>query len=1160
MPQEPKAKYTLPLEPVNAQALYSLPPGSEGLPSSTYSLPPVQPKQGWGGAVLSTIAPALEFISRPQYASAKFADSLADPSKSIFEAMLGAFQEFVSPKEKLSYSDVIKKRAPEFAKAYPKATSMLGFLGDVAFDPTTYLGIGFARQGLTVGRKVLTEFGEQALGRIERELAGQTVLTTVKKKVKTDVIRAGEMDITAGIGTFTKTEARQKFGEISKSFFDEFDELAKDPELMRKLQNGTIARSRMRDLALDELNSAGAKAKFSKTGLVQLKRSKPTESVIRQLAPEEIRETAGKRIQRLAALDPAIADKYFKKRQVSLLVGIPFFKQKEVLKIMGLDYLDGKVDALVKFRDMIVGKKIPVISSGIALAGKVGQTLKNVFVRPNDEPYKELITELEKAKNFNIGMVGRSLVKLFDEVDEAGRTKISNLGIKIDDLSREREEVIGRSLTQVEADKIYFDELSKVTLSPKEHAAFAGLTQAYKTAMELEMEAGLLKSALLNYYPRYYKILADPGEMSVLFKTKKGLSTSLSSSKKRDFLTMQEAEANGFVPELDAAKLYAARITSSRRALAVKQFEDGLNSIYNLPTGTKLGSKAFNKVVPNYIKDDIRTLGESVYPSGMNSSINDFLYGYDRLMGYFRQFATIAKPAFAVKQLISNTMQLVFGTTGKAFKTLDPRSFIDASLILMDYYRGKPVSGLPGIFSSILNKHSLSGDGGVDAILAGRVALERLIREDDIQAFAKGIEIITPQGTRYSGVDVVRLGREHGMVVNFDASGEQLFKHVDEILSYDPKNKVTLSKELFKYWKMSSTFETYSRMTGFIQGLRSGMSPKQAAKVVQDNLFDYLHGLTKIEKSFIRRVMPFYSFQRFAIPQVLRTLVRQPGNAATTQKLVSMMEKLLVPDAEKFTEAERETFGDTLLIEQPRLYTGFDKEGRATFNIFNNFSPLDALSLMVYDHKTDKLNLERTVQRSFLAALAPYIKIPLESAIGQNFFTGKAIETGGRLGQMSYITKNTPQIVKDLISWEDRYNQRTGETRTYINPYFAHVSMSLFPALREYIKPLDAETSILTRAIQLFTGAVNVKTDLKAQKEWQDLTSVGEAQKINASIRKSILMGSENEYEKNVREYQEFIKMLEESSKRKQAGRIRGSGLGTQSNPETTPQQTGFFQ
>src|SRR6266545_2251201 len=115
MPQKGSYKFRLPEETVPQEPYQFKTPYDFKLPADA------EPAKGWGGAVLSTIAPALEFISRPQYASAKFADSLADPSKSIFDAMLGAFQEFVSPSEKLSYSDVIKHRAPEFAKMYPKA-------------------------------------------------------------------------------------------------------------------------------------------------------------------------------------------------------------------------------------------------------------------------------------------------------------------------------------------------------------------------------------------------------------------------------------------------------------------------------------------------------------------------------------------------------------------------------------------------------------------------------------------------------------------------------------------------------------------------------------------------------------------------------------------------------------------------------------------------------------------------------------------------------------------------------------------------------------------------------------------------------------------------------------------------------------------------------
>src|SRR5688572_1493953 len=172
---------------------------------------PYQPDgqpEGWGGALVSTIAPALDFISRPQYASAKFADTMADQSKTIWDAITASISEFVDPKERLSYSDVIRRRAPEFARNNPKATAVLGFIGDVALDPTTYLGVGFARSGLTIGRRTLTEVGKAALVRMEADLTGQTVVTAANKKLKTEIFKAGSKGISAAEQTLDKAAVR----------------------------------------------------------------------------------------------------------------------------------------------------------------------------------------------------------------------------------------------------------------------------------------------------------------------------------------------------------------------------------------------------------------------------------------------------------------------------------------------------------------------------------------------------------------------------------------------------------------------------------------------------------------------------------------------------------------------------------------------------------------------------------------------------------------------------------------------------------------------------------------------------------------------------------------------------------------------------------------
>lgn len=1109
------------------------------------------PKKGWGNALLTTIAPAIDVIGRPGYASARFADSLMDRSKSIFDALVDSFEEFVDPKLRLSYSDVIKKNAPEFARQNPKATAVLGFLGDVAFDPTTYLGIGFASKGVTIGKKALTKFGYEALERSERKIAGQLFITApggLFKEAEKDVLVAASKGIQATPQKITKQLARRQTRRIRQDYLEELNILGIPDNIKNQLNAGSFVGSRSKKLALDELNRVTPDYQGF-------------DGVIRKLAPEEIKERAEQRLVRLASMDKSIADKFFEKPALSVKVGLPFGKQYDVVRLVGLEPLQNQIDALKIFRDKIIGKEIPVVSKAFEIGLKTApDALSRAFVRPKDEPFKNAITQIENQKNFIVGDVVRTTKAMFKNIAEDRRTFISDIMSQVDDATREFERISGRTATQVEADDIYNQFMSKAAFKPEEMKVVSELTQAYKSAAELEMEAGLLTESIANYYPRYYQALADPSEVSALYKSRSGsLSTFLSSSQQRSFNTIEEAKAAGFVPELDAAKLYAARIISSRRAMAVRQFEDTINTIYNPNAMTapfKIGDKEFNKLVPGKIKDDIRLLGESVYPSGMNETAKTLLMGYDKLLRWFKFAATAAKPSFAPKQFISNTMQLAFETNAKAFKSFDPRTIVDSVMLLSDYYRGKPRKGLPPVISNLFSKWMGKGEAGADSVLASRVALERLIEEDDIQAFAKQFELVNVFGTRFKGDDVIRLARENGVITSFDSSGEALFRKLDDELKYDPNNKYMLSKELFKFWKLPQSTENFGRMMGFIQGLRMGYNPKQAAETVTKALFDYQNGLTRVEKN-ISKIIPFYRFQRFAIPAVLRTAIRQPGNLTATQKVATVMEKLIADDKSTLTESEREIFGDTLLIEQPRIFSGFGKDGKARFNVLNNMTPMDALSLMVFD-KNGEIDYSRTVQKTFLAALTPFVKIPLELAIDKNFFSGKAISDGGNLGDLKgsnadlIISQVIPEPVKDFIGWENRVNMRTGKVGTYVNPYLAYSMFSIVPSLRQYIRPLDSDKTALDGAMELFMGIVPVDVDLKEQKEWQALRGVSEAQKLQQEIRFAVLRGSENLYERSVKEYRDYMATLQQDMKRKNATVVRGQGitpLGTEEVP-----------
>ena len=89
------------------------------------------PAQGVMGNVLSTISPALDFLSRGQYASAGFFDAMINDEADIGDALAIGFNELKSPTRRKSFEDVLRRAKPDFAANNPTATKVLGTLGDI---------------------------------------------------------------------------------------------------------------------------------------------------------------------------------------------------------------------------------------------------------------------------------------------------------------------------------------------------------------------------------------------------------------------------------------------------------------------------------------------------------------------------------------------------------------------------------------------------------------------------------------------------------------------------------------------------------------------------------------------------------------------------------------------------------------------------------------------------------------------------------------------------------------------------------------------------------------------------------------------------------------------------------------------------------------------
>jgi hypothetical protein len=884
----------------------------------------------------------------------------------------------------------------------------------------------------------------------------------------------------------------------------------------------------------------------------------------------EVIERVTERMNKVLTLNPQIANKVLAPKALYLKVGLPFTQQKEVAKIFGTEYLGQRIKALSKFIDANKDKSgLTGILSNIAF--QTGRVFSRDFAIP-----EEIIERRNQIENV-YGSVTQSMLytarKAF-QLPEESRIKITQAMQWADSETRKLEEIrkasvlpAFRTLTDGEGAQIFQQGAEKFKLTPEEFNIMSRMQRDYKEIALLEQRANLLKSELINYSARGYAITKDADDMSLITRGKyviTGLPTPyLASSKQRKYLTIEEAERAGLTPELDAAILYTHRVIQSQRALATKQFQDAIIDFYG-------GYKTFGQTahtgilptavleegpIPKHVIDDIRMIGQSIYPPGMNSSSRQILRAVDKLQGLWKRGATTVRPTFGTKQIVSNTFQAAMVLGIKAFKSFDPRAAIDAAITLVR--GGKPLDELPSFLRSWVTRNT----GSIpDSILAGRVILRKHFDDVINNDFLEQYQLTTDFGQKFTGKEIVQLMQENGIIRGFDSTGEAFTTKLKEQLSRESVSHARVVGVLGKVWNHASFIEDYSRAMLFINGIAMGYSPTEATKLVNKALFDYQRGLSNIERNLIRRVLPFYTFQRFAIPFVLKSTLQQPGNVATLNKLMATMEKLLI-SGEELTPAEVDIFnqkGQNYLLEQPRLLAGFDKNGTATLNILNNFTPWDVLNLFTYD-KEGNLDIARTAEKSVLAALTPFLKIPLTVALNRDFFTGRTIQEVSKIpGNLeNNIGLVLPQWAKDLIGFEARQHLVTGRTYTYINPFLSYYSMQFIPALREYIKPMtevDKQngswlTAPLHYAMNLIDPVQRIEYDFKTQEQNQLLNLERDLRDIQTNLVFAKIRGdgqgkdTSYEFEDNLARLQRYLLALDEKNKTRANFSVRGTGL-----------------
>ena len=771
------------------------------------------------------------------------------------------------------------------------------------------------------------------------------------------------------------------------------------------------------------------------------------------------------------------------------------------------------------------------------------ENVKGVFRPVNSLPpeYQKLAnTFLNVAENATEDII-KMTAKMAKGVNRKGAEKIGKVAYAIRDeigqIMKETGQVNGNLVKEIQ-----LKWFAKEGLGDKEISVYAAMRHGLNEMKWSEHNLGLLTDEVSGYYPRYYSNIKElHGESGELFKNKK-FADKLKSSEPVSFETTKDAIAAGYIPEWNAVKSFSMRATASRKAVAKKGFDESVDKLVQ--------NNNFSKKTADLIRRDAREIGESIHPNFDKAWMNSLVNAHDIFLNsVFRPSATVLKPAFTFFQISANNVQVAWTDglkTGAKVAGGVVRNIVD-----------NVGSGLGGKYWESMRKTL----GSIDPYVA-RSDSALVLNNLDNPAAMRNSLFTTDIGTTFNGETLVNWVNDMRIAQGTSLMGVPAMKksamgevrRLNAITAVSDKTGVSegfvdFVSSAASYWAWPRQVEDMARTNFFITALKQGHSPHEAAKLVNKGLYDYTAGLSKFERMWIKRIIPFYSFTRFTLPMAASSVGTKPGrllNTARGHKLFfGAWNK--IQGGEQLNESERQAIPGWIL-EQPSTFAKFGKDGRAHFNTFINLTPLDAVNFMA-SGDDERSTIQKTVEKTVLSMMTPIIKLPLEHILNRSFFTGRVLKDAyrvkDRLGGKGMVWNSIDKVLtenqKEAIGWEIGRDKRTGRENVYINPYLAHYSLGMSPVLNTVVRVFDGDLTARESAMQVITNVATFKVDMQRSYSRMFTSENSKIRDLKRQITYLKSKGMDASAETYAFELKELMeKTMMKREQRKSGGRARG--------------------